>query len=326
MGALMAEAGTLVKALTLLLILLTAFGAATWWRASRRAAEAEAAFPPQGQIVTVNGHPVHFQQMGTGPDLVLLHGASGNTRDFTFSLAGRLAQDYRVTIFDRPGLGHTPRLAPRGVTIRDQAALLQAAAAALDLHRPVVAGQSFGGAVAMAWAVDHPGTLSAVVDIAGATYPWPGDLNMLYATMARPVIGPALAWTLAAWVTPGYVARALDGVFAPQSAPEGYADHIGTPLILRPHSLMANAQQRTDLRAELRDLAPRYPALTLPIEIVHGTADTTVDLDIHSRALARDVPSANLVALDGIGHMPHHVAQEAVIAAIDRAATRAGLR
>jgi pimeloyl-ACP methyl ester carboxylesterase len=32
--------------------------------------------------------PVHYVADGEGPDLVLIHGASGNTRDFTHALAG----------------------------------------------------------------------------------------------------------------------------------------------------------------------------------------------------------------------------------------------
>jgi pimeloyl-ACP methyl ester carboxylesterase len=73
-------------------------------------------------------------------------------------------------------------------------------------------------------------------------------------------------------------------------------------------------------------MAPHYPQLPMPIEIVHGTADRTVGLHIHAEPLARDAPHAVLTRLPGVGHMPHHAAQDAVIAAIHRAAERAGLR
>ena len=53
------------------------------------------------------------------------------------------------------------------------------------------------------------------------------------------------------------------------------------------------------------------------MEIIHGDADTIVPLS---------VPNAVLTVLDGIGHMPHHAAPDAVEDAIDRAAQRAGLR
>ena len=64
----------------------------------------------------------------------------------------------------------------------------------------------------------------------------------------------------------------------------------------------------------------------MPIEIVHGTADEVVPIGVHSEPLARQIPGAVLTRLEGIGHMPHHAAPDAVEAAIHRAAARARLR
>jgi pimeloyl-ACP methyl ester carboxylesterase len=63
----------------------------------------------------------------------------------------------------------------------------------------------------------------------------------------------------------------------------------------------------------------------MPIEIVHGEADTIVPLQVHSIPLSRLAPNAQLVILPGLGHMPHHNAPEEVVAAVDRARRRAGL-
>lgn len=90
--------------------------------------------------------------------------------------------------------------------------------------------------------------------------------------------------------------------------------------------MRANAMQRANLLDEIINLQPRYGEIGVPTEIVHGTADTTVGLAWHSEKLAQDIPGAELVRLDGIGHMPQVVAAPEVAAAIDRAATRAGLR
>ncbi|TCP42111.1 alpha/beta fold hydrolase [Rhodovulum marinum] len=72
-------------------------------------------------------------------------------------------------------------------------------------------------------------------------------------------------------------------------------------------------------------MAARYPDLRSPVEIIHGTADHIVGIDIHARPLARQLPNARLTALPGIGHMPHHAAERATLAAVERAARRAGL-
>lgn len=302
------------------------FAGLTLWKVEQRKADAAKHFPPEGAFVNVNGHPVHYVELGTGPDLVLLHGASGNTRDFTFSLAGKLAESYRVIVFDRPGLGYTPPLARSGVTIEDQADLLSQAAQKLGAMRPIVAGQSFGGAVAMAWAVNHPDRIAAVVSMAGATYPWEGELDAFNARLAHPILGPIITRLISAWASEDYVAANIESIFDPQTAPEGYGKYIGVPVVLNPKSLMANAQQRHDLRPQVQELHSRYSALDLPVEIVHGDADITVGLYVHSTRMVDDIKGANLVVLPGIGHMPQHVSHPEVIAAIDRAAARAGLR
>ncbi|MCP4819012.1 MAG: alpha/beta fold hydrolase [Shimia sp.] len=299
----------------------------TLWMVEKRRSIAKNDFPPPGRFVDVDGHPVHYVERGNlaAPAVVLIHGASGNTRDFTFDLVDRLSDRYRVIIFDRPGLGHTPPLAAKGVTIEQQATLLARATAEIGAKNPIVAGQSFGGAITMAWAVHRPDTLAAAVSIAGATYPWEGKLNTFYARLANPWTGPVISRLISAWASETYVAETMNSIFAPQPAPKGYDAYIGVPLILRPATLMANAQQRHDLRPQLNALYPRYKDLTIPVEIIHGDADTTVGLHVHSTRMVEDITDANLVVLKGVGHMPHHTNPEDVVAAIDRAAARAGL-
>jgi len=263
---------------------------------------------------------------GSVPDLVLIHGASGNTRDMTFDLAPRLAADYRVIVLDRPGLGYTERINRTGATITQQAALLQKAAAQFGAENPIVLGHSYGGAVALAWAVTQPDHIAALVDLAGAAKPWESGLSTYYRVLSHPVLGPLVIPFITAYVDDTRVEQAVSEIFTPQQPPEGYLAHIGAGLTLRRHSMRANALQRANLLGEIEALHPRFDEITVPVEIVHGTADTTVGVSIHSRPLADQVTAANLTTLDGIGHMPHHAAPDAVTAAIHRAATRAGLR
>lgn len=294
--------------------------------ASYRETKAEKQFPPLGQFLTVNGTQVHYVTKGTGPDLVLIHGASGNLRDFTFSLVDKLANHYRVTAFDRPGLGYTERINPNGTTLIEQATLLADASDQLGLQRPMVLGQSYGGAVALAWAVERPDSLSALVLLAAASNPWTTDLSLFYKITSNDLGSATVVPALTAFVPTPVVDNAIESVFAPQKEPEGYAEYIGAPLTLRRDTMRANAMQRANLLDEIQALYPRYGAITVPTEILHGDADTTVGLSIHSIPLSQQISDATLTVLKGIGHMPHHAAEPEVIAAIDRAAQRAGLR
>jgi pimeloyl-ACP methyl ester carboxylesterase len=302
--------------------------------AGQREAQARADFPPIGQVLSVDGTQVHAWTAGNGPDVVLLHGAGGNLRDFTFDLAKRLSRHYRVTAFDRPGLGWTDRLPgygdagdTRGESPMAQAALLQKAAKQLGIRNPIVVGHSYGGAVALAWGLSRPNDTAALVLFAGVSLPWPGDLDTYYDVTGSAVGGATLVPLITALAPQGRIDRAVEDVFAPQSAPPGYADYIGPGLTIRRDSLRANGQQVRALRPHIVEMSARYRAeLRMPIELVHGTADTTVGISIHSEPLARMLPNARLTRLPGVGHMPHHADPQAAVAAIDRAASRAGLR
>ncbi len=309
--------------LVLAALLLTGCGV-TAWRAAEREAAAEANYPPEGQFVTVDGLRVHAVVTGEGPDLVLIHGSSGNTRDFTFSFVDRVKDDYRVIVLDRPGLGYSDRLPKGSEGIFAQAAHLSKAAAQLGADKPIVLGQSLGGAVALAWALEQPA--AALVTVSSPSHRWQGELPLLYKVNSSD-LGSALAVPLiTAWVPYDYVEGQIAEVFDPQDMPAGYADYIAAPLTMRRESLRANAAQRAGLKAEITEMQTRYGELTLPFELVHGDADDTVGYSIHAVPMASDAPTVNITRLPGIGHMPHHVAPEAVVAAIDRAAARAGLR
>ena len=301
--------------------------------ALKREREAAAAYPPTGQLIDVDGVTVHAEQMGSGPDLVLLHGASGNTRDYTFAFADMLKDRYRITILDRPGLGWSEQIDPAHkrawstahASPREQARLLRAATQQLGVENPIVLGHSFGGIVGYAWALEFD-DLAGFVSVAGVANPWPGELGWTYTVNGSAWGGALVVPVLSAFVPQSYVERAVVSIFEPQSAPEGYLDHVGPALSLRRDSMRANARQVNWLRPYVVEMSAQYGDIDIPVEIVHGDADTIVPLDVHSAKIPGQIPGAHLTVLEGVGHMPQHSHAKDVIAAIDRVAARAGLR
>jgi pimeloyl-ACP methyl ester carboxylesterase len=278
-------------------------------------------YPPLGRFVTVDGLRVHAVETGEGPPVVLIHGASGNLRDFTFGVTDRIAAaGFRAIAMDRPGFGYSDRPAADGAVPAVQAAILRRAASALGAERPIVVGHSYGGAVAMAWAVDAPEQTAGVVSLAGATYPWGGDAGLIYRLGAHDVTAGLTRGLARLLIDVSDPEAVIARVFKPNEPPPGYAEYVGVGLALRPDTFQANARDLNALNGILERQAPRYRGLSVPVEAIHGDADRTVWAEVHSVPLVRHVAQGRLTMLPGIGHMPHHVDTAALIAALQRLA------
>jgi pimeloyl-ACP methyl ester carboxylesterase len=268
--------------------------------------------------VTVGGVAIHYRRAGQGPTVVLLHGASGNLRDWTLGAFDAIARDHDTIAFDRPGLGNSGWPGPQGARLDVQARLLRGALDRLGVSRVTLVGHSYGGSVALAWALVEPESVNGLKLLAAPSQVWPGGLGFSTDLLASPLTGPLLANAIPV-VLPGSVAEAAAArVFEPQDPPPGYVAHLGFDRVLRAQALRANALQLAALKEQIRTMAPHYPALAVPVELLHGTEDTTVPLAIHSEPFAAQVSQARLTRLEGIGHMPHHAALPEVIGALSR--------
>ncbi|MEP3345950.1 MAG: alpha/beta hydrolase [Litoreibacter sp.] len=285
--------------------------------------------PPEGQILDVNGTPVHVYVEGTGPDVILIHGAGANWKDFTFSLIPILKQNFRLIAIDRPAHGYTGRIKDRAGDIEslaEQADLIHAAAQMVAAKRPLVVGQSYGGAVALSYGLRYGAETSGLMIISGVSHPWPGKLDRWYRIMGSAVGRHLLTPVLSAFATEQRGIDTVNAVFAPDPAPQGYLEHIGMGLAVRPSQVRVNISMVNALLPQIKEQSKRYDELQMPVEILHGTADQTVLHEIHALPLSKQIKNAELSILDGIGHMPHHTATDEVVTALYRLAKHAGLQ
>ena len=136
----------------------------------------EQRYPPLGRMVPAGGTDLHVVEAGPegGLPVVLIHGASGNLRDWTLSVLPGLSRRHRVIAMDRPGFGHSPALSDHGWRLADQVAVLRAALHAMGHRRYLLAGHSYGGTVVMRWVLDHPEEVAGVLALSAPVMDWGG--------------------------------------------------------------------------------------------------------------------------------------------------------
>ena len=114
-------------------------------------------------FTTINGLKFHYQQTGSGPDIVLIHGVTGDLSIWFLCKAMQtLGETHRVTAYDLRGHGYSDA-PPTHYTSADHAADLFALMDQLDIPRAGLVGHSFGGVIAAHAAALAPGRVESVV-------------------------------------------------------------------------------------------------------------------------------------------------------------------
>ncbi len=113
--------------------------------------------------ILANGLTFHVQQSGSGPDVVLIHGLTGDLSIWFLSRTiPVLAESQRVTAYDLRGHGYSD--APQtGYTSHDHARDLLALLDVLGIERARLVGHSFGAVIAVHAAVIAPERVEALV-------------------------------------------------------------------------------------------------------------------------------------------------------------------
>jgi len=277
------------------------------------ARQVEKRLPPRGDFLTVDGARIHYIDEGSGPPILFIHGLAGQTGNFTYALLDRLKRDHRVVILDRPGSGYSSHAPGVEATVSAQAEVISHFVQQLGLERPLVAGHSLGGAIALSLALNHPEEVGGLALIAPVTHR-PDDVPAAFKRLAirSPLVRHAVAWTLATPMAIKHSRATLETLFHPQQVPPDFPIRGAGLLILRPRSFVAASRDLAAPREDLDAMPARYAELKIPVGVLYGTGDRILDANAHCAALA-DLPGVDIELIEGGGHM-------ILIASADRAA------
>jgi magnesium chelatase accessory protein len=251
------------------------------------------------RFVFAAGFNWHVQMMGSGPTLLLLHGAGAATHSWR-DVAPILARDFTVIAPDLPGHGFTETPGGDGLSMRGMARGLTALLAKLDANPDLAVGHSAGAAIAMRMALDGRFP-RGVISLNGALQPFPGAAGHIFPAMAKllflnPVAQQAFAWRAA---RPGAVARLIEstGSRIDEAGLRYYGALLGTTgHIAGALGMMA----RWDLHALQVDL----PGFSRPVTLVAAELDHAVPPKV-ADSVHSIIPHSRLIRLPGLGHLAH---------------------
>ncbi|MEQ1956653.1 alpha/beta hydrolase [Mesorhizobium sp. CN2-181] len=290
----------------------------------RLARKAERQNPPQGKFVDIDGVRLHYVERGSGDPLVFLHGNGSMIQDFGSSgLITMASKTYRVIAFDRPGYGHSGR--PRNViwTAQAQAELIEAALRKIGIAKAIIVGHSWGCSVAVALALAYPDRVTSLVLASGYYFPTVrGDVVTLSGP-AIPVIGDVIRYTISPLLARVAWPLLMRKIFGPAPVPEKFEEGFPKEMTFRPSQIRASAAESALMIPGAMAAIDRYTELKMGVTIVAGEQDRLIDTRGQSARLHAELPRSTFYCVPGVGHMVHQTAPEAVMAAIDEAASAA---
>jgi pimeloyl-ACP methyl ester carboxylesterase len=255
--------------------------------------------------IKLHGHRVCYRQIGEGPPIVLIHGITSSSENWT-AVASQLAGHYMLLVPDL--LGHGESAKPRGdYSMGAFASGVRDLMVALDVPRATVVGHSLGGGVAMQFAYQFP-ELAERLALVGT-----GGLGREVHSFLRAATIPG-----SELVIPMLASRR---VLAAGRAVGRALDRVGIKLgndvleMARGHASLGDPKTRAafvhTLRAIIDPAGQRvratdrlYLATRLPLLLIWGARDRIIPL-AHGLRAHELVPGSRLEVFERSGHFPH---------------------
>ena len=239
----------------------------------------------RSKFVTVDEARLHFVIKGAGRPVVLIHGNPGSCQDWA-RLYGPLSSRYCGFAFDRPGHGHSDRPNHRPITVDVQAQMLHTALKALNVEQPILVGHSWGGALALAYALEFQDDVAGLVLLAPAAYESDDGVSFLTKLPALPIVGDLINFLFTPLFGASVVREDLQKAFSPDPVPKHYLRHVLSEWT-RPKKVKWYSVDDALLNSSLPKFTSRYSDIRVPVVIVTGDSDQIVPAKENAHRLYR---------------------------------------
>jgi pimeloyl-[acyl-carrier protein] methyl ester esterase len=242
-------------------------------------------------FITVDNLKIHYQTVGQGPDVLLIHGWVSSWRMWARSMSRLAAAGYRATAIDLVGFGESDKPADGWYSLDNYTAMLVSVCDQLQLDRPAIVGHSMGGTIALDLAlnIDPRAVLAAAPVVSG-------ELTFSVHLLLK---SPA-ARRFLSWLRQQKFFSAL-GAMRPLAAPGLMRDPVrrrNQQDLQRTNLNATFGSLRTVVGANLED---HLEEITAPALILIGGRDTVVSPSQGKLAALR-IPHSRLIEWPDVGH------------------------
>ncbi len=269
-----------------------------------------AAARPLRRTLRIGRDRVSIWRAGTGTPVLLLHGNGSSGLEIVSAFPALPGVAWIAP--DRPGHGESTAL--HRADPAAQAAWLARLIARLELPPVSLVAHSLAAGSAIALAHRWPERVARLVLLAPFCRPTPEQAMPALRLGGIPGAGRALRLLLVPPLVAAFRDRLARAMFAPDPVPPRF-DRLPLSRIGTPRSVGAMGAELRQFNATMRDLAPRL-MLPMPVVAVHGSRDPTADPAWHLPWLAARCRALGVVRVPGRGHMNHHTAPQATLAAV----------
>lgn len=233
------------------------------------------------------GVSIHYEAIGQGPPLLLLHGWGGSIGSMR-PVADALADLRTCTIPDFPGFGESSS-PPEPWSVTEYARCLAAFMEKAGIAKADVVAHSFGARVALLLAAEHPELVGKIVVTGGAGLKPKRNLKY-YGKVYSYKLGKRMLRH--AWMA-GFV-RHFGVDLRKRAAQAGSEDYRALP----------DEMKKTFVRVVNQDLRSCLRRMKSPTLLIWGEKDASAPLWM-GKVMEKEIPDAGLVVFEGRGHFAY---------------------
>ncbi len=245
-----------------------------------------------GHSITSNGLEIYVEQVGQGPDVLLIGGLGDTVESWQFQLDG-LADRYRLSAFDNRGAGRTAM--PDGpLSVEAMADDAAGVMHALDIRSAHIAGFSGGSLIAQELALRHPDLVRSLV--LQSTWAAPDSYFRSWGLFVRWLVEAAPSER-------AFLERFYLSIYTPRAHNDGTVAQIIDEVLAFPHKQTTDNLLRSLDAFMDHDSTDRLPQVAAPTLVIAGGRDITSRPEL-CRTVAELIPGARFELMEDEAHQP----------------------